>query len=202
MQMSPFYNYSGDIYNKKEGEFMKTKTKTLTLMALFAALTAVFSQIIIPLPFTPLPINLATLSVLLCGATLSPLYAMGSMGVYLLIGAVGMPVFSGFASGPAAIVGPTGGYLVGYIVMAGLVSLLRIRLPIRSHAVSLITAGICGTIALYTLGTAWFVILTGKGLAVALMMCVVPFLIGDSLKIAVTVLVAGRLKAFQRLGNR
>lgn len=161
-------------------------------MAMFAALTAIFSQLVIPLPFTPIMISLATLAVLLCGMLLSPLSAVISMTVFALVGAVGVPVFAGFRGGLAVLVGPTGGYILGYIAMAWVVSLIRAKFS--SKAWVLVAGAILGTIALYTLGTVWFLVLTGKSLIVALTSCVLPFLIGDAIKIAVALLITGRVK--------
>lgn len=94
------------------------KTIDITMMALFAALIAVCSWISVPLPFTPVPINLATFAVSVTGALLG--YKKGTLSVliYVLIGAVGVPVFAGFRGGLGHITGPTGGYIVGYITSA------------------------------------------------------------------------------------
>ena len=85
------------------------------LCALFAALTAIFSQIMIPLPFTPVPINLALLAVWLCGIVLGAKRGAISILVYILLGAIGVPVFHGFMGGIGVLAGPTGGYIVGYL---------------------------------------------------------------------------------------
>lgn len=93
-----------------------TKIYAIIITALFAALTAVFSQISIPIG--PVPVNLALLAVFTAAGLLSPGRAVLSQVVYLLLGAVGVPVFSGFRGGFAVLAGPTGGYIVGYIVAA------------------------------------------------------------------------------------
>lgn len=157
------------------------KTKMMILCALFAALTAVCSMISIPLPFTPVPINLATLSVFLAGGLLGSRYGALSQLVYVLLGAIGLPVFSGFTGGFGIIAGPTGGYIIGYIAAAWLIGFLTEKLGRDFYKI--IISMIEGLIVCYTLGTLWFMYITSSGLAAALMMCVVPFLIGDAIKI-------------------
>jgi biotin transporter BioY len=98
-----------------------SKTNKLILCAFFAALTAVCTMITIPLPFSPVPINLAILSVLLAGSLLGAKAGTLSQFVYVCLGAIGLPIFSNFSGGPSVLVGPTGGYIVGYIVTAFIV---------------------------------------------------------------------------------
>lgn len=157
-----------------------------TLSALFAALTALFTHI--SLPIGPVPISLATLSVLLSGALLGARWGAFSQLIYLLIGAVGLPVFSGFEGGLQKLVGPTGGYLVGYVVGAFVTGLAVEHFGRTPFAVAV--GGALGYASLYITGTAYFMALTDAPLMRALMLCVFPFLFGDGLKIiAGTVLV-------------
>ena len=153
----------------------KFTVRTLTLCALFVALTAVCSQIAIPM--APVPINLANFAVFLSGA--------------VLLGAVGAPVFTGFTGGPGILFGPTGGYLAGYVAAALVVGLFCKKFGCKTRA--LIPGMIAGAAVCYLLGTAWFMALTGTGFAESLLLCVVPFLIGDALKIALAALVAPQL---------
>ena len=92
----------------------KNKLKGMVFAALFAALTAAVAWFKIPLPFTPVPITLQTLMVLLSGAMLGSYYGALSMIIYLIVGAIGLPVFAGGASGIGVLFGPTGGYLFSY----------------------------------------------------------------------------------------
>ena len=94
----------------------KNKLKGMVFAALFAALTAAVAWFKIPLPFTPVPITLQTLVVLLSGAMLGAYYGSLSMIIYLILGAIGLPVFAGGASGIGVLFGPTGGYLFSYPV--------------------------------------------------------------------------------------
>lgn len=185
-----------------------TKSKTTTkynfypyvLCALFAALTAVCTFINIPLPFTPVPINLATLSVFLAGGLLGPKYGPISIIVYLLVGSIGMPVFSNFQGGIGVLAGPTGGFLIGYALAALVVGLIvRTLIPNEKEetgnlSLKIIVACAAGMLTYFFTGTAWFMILTGTGIWAALTACVFPFLIGDALKIAAAVFLISRLR--------
>ena len=96
----------------------KEKLKGMVFSALFAALTAAVAWFKIPLPFTPVPITLQTLIVLLSGAMLGSYYGALSMIIYIAVGAIGLPVFAGGASGIGVLLGPTGGYLFSYPIAA------------------------------------------------------------------------------------
>lgn len=162
----------------------------LILCALFAALTAVCSQIAIPMLWG-VPINLAIFAACLAGSLLGPVRGMASMAVYVALAAVGLPVLAGFQGGPAAIFGKTGGYAVGYILTALLTGLLARRLGRRFRPLCLAMA--LGCAACYALGTLWFLVLTGSPLPVALSLCVLPYLPADAVKIALAALVTVQL---------
>lgn len=165
------------------------KTRFLTRAALFAALTAVLAQVVIPLPGL-VPISLATFAVLLSGALLGPKWGLVSQLVYLCIGLAGAPVFAGMHGGPGVLAGPTGGYLIGYAAAALVTGLLLTLRPTRPM---LPLAMLAGALACYAFGTAWYMVATGNGLAGALAACVLPFLPGDAIKILVGSLVAARI---------
>lgn len=167
------------------------QVRKLTMAALFAALTAVFSQIAIPTPWM-VPVNLATLAVFLSGAVLGARWGAAAQLAYLALGLCGVPVFSGFRGGVQVLAGPTGGYLIGYVAAALLVGVLAHKL----HGKAVLPFAMAAGLALcYAFGTAWFMASTGSGLMRALALCVVPYLIGDALKIAAATLVAPRLSA-------
>lgn len=167
------------------------KTRNLVLYALFAAVTVVLSQIAIPLPFTPVPINLATFAVFLAGGLLGATGGAVSQAVYVLLGAVGAPVYAQFSGGLGILAGPTGGYLIGYITAAWLAGFLLPRLPQKIHFHMLAMA--LGMLSCYVLGTGWFMHQQNVGLLPALGMCVIPFLIGDALKILAAALVVKKI---------
>lgn len=172
-------------------------TQRIVLAALFAALMAVCSQIQIPLPMVP--INLALFAVHLCGALLGAKWGALSISAYVLLGLVGAPVYAGFASGPAALFGKTGGYILGYILSAFLVGLLSRRIGFTFKGLCL--SMLVGVVACYAFGTVWFMAVTGLNLMTSLAYCVIPFLPGDAVKIALAALLALRLKKpLQALG--
>lgn len=159
-----------------------SKTTRLMLAALFTALTAICAYISIPLPFTPVPITLATLAATLSGALLGPKYGVLSQVVYLLLGAVGVPVFHNFTGGLGILTGPTGGYLIGYLTMAFLTGLIICQAKKGTSIPVIAIAMIIGLASCYLLGTAWFMISSGTALIPSLVSCVIPFLPGDAVK--------------------
>lgn len=167
------------------------KTKELTAAALFAALTAVCSQLAIPTPWD-VPINLATMAVFLAVGTLGTKGATIAQLIFLALGAVGVPVFAGFRGGLSCLVGPTGGYLIGYVAAALVAGVLIARLPDRLWRMPLAFA--CGLAVCYAFGTAMFSIVTNTPFWSAVLLCVVPYLIGDALKIVVATLVCQRVR--------
>ena len=172
-------------------------TRNLVLAALLTALTAVCSQIQIPLPMVP--INLALFAVHLAGALLGAKWGALSMTAYALLGVVGAPVFAGFSSGPAVLFGKTGGYILGYILCALLVGLISRRIGYTARG--LVIAMVAGVAACYVFGTIWFMVITGMSLQLSMTYCVLPFLPGDAVKIALATLLALRLrKPLQAMG--
>ena len=161
----------------------------VAVCAVFAALTAVLSQLSVPIG--PVPINLATFSVFLAGGILGASGGLLSQLVYLILGAVGLPVFAGFRGGVGALAGPTGGYLAGYAAAAWLVGQAAEKFCRKPRVLAGSMAA--GLAVCYFLGTGWFMIVTGRGLWDSLALCVFPFLLGDALKIAVATALAARL---------
>lgn len=174
---------------------MNNKTRTLVFCAMFTALTAICSQIAIPLP-GDVPLSLATFVVMLSGALLGRFGGAVSMIVYVLLGAVGVPVFAGFRGGLDRVVGPTGGYIIGYIFMALVIGLIVSFLGTRFWASAF--AMLTGAVVCYAFGTAWYMISTGSALWPALLACVIPFLPGDAIKIGLAAVCTARLKRFIR----
>ena len=167
--------------------------KNIAYISLFSALIAICSWVSIP---TIIPFTLQTFAVSLCIGLLGTRRALLSIGIYLLLGAAGVPVFSGFSCGMGVLFGTTGGYLVGFLLMA-LVSGAIISRFGRSF-ISLFLAFFFGLALCYAFGTAWYLLLylrnTGPiGLSTALMRCVVPFLLPDALKLSLAALATKRL---------
>ncbi|MDR0400400.1 MAG: biotin transporter BioY [Treponema sp.] len=173
---------------------------SLSLVALFAALTAAGAFIAIPLPFSPVPVVLQNLFALLAGLVLGPRLGSAAVGLYLAAGIAGAPVFAGAAGGIVRILGPTGGFLLGYLLSAFTAGL--IAGPPRTEALPrrrLILAVLAGLLVVYAPGLirlrfalgSW-----GKALGAGF----IPFILGDGVKGFIAVLIAPRLRRV--LGDR
>lgn len=170
--------------------------RDVVLVAGGAALTAVAAQVAIPLPFTPVPLTLQTFAVLLVGASLGTVRGIASMLLYLAVGVAGAPVFSHGSSGWG---GASFGYVIGFVAAALLVGKLAERGATRGPVA---TAGVMvlGNLAIYAVGVPWLMNVAHVDLAKALALGVVPFLVGDAIKVAVA---AGLFPAAWRLtGHR
>jgi biotin transport system substrate-specific component len=162
------------------------KLRWMVLASLMAALTAVGAYIHVPIG--PVPIVLSTLFVILSGLLLGSRWGPTSMALYLLVGAIGIPVFAGGKGGFAHFLGPTGGYLFGYLIsswITGLLSEKSKRLLIRD-----VIAVVIGSLILYGCGVPWLKIVTQMSWPKALLVGMVPFLIGDAIKASVAVILA------------
>ena len=140
----------------------------------------------------PVPLTFQTFCVALAALLLPAGWAAGSMAMYVALGAAGLPVFSKGQAGLAVVTGPTGGYLIGFIVAAGVGALVRTALRNGGAArlVADIGAGIVLLVIVYGLGTVWLSSSTHMSLAKAVAVGVAPFLVGDITKVGVSVLIA------------
>jgi len=170
---------------------MELRTKGMILSSLFAALTGVGGLIAIPLPFTPVPITLQIFFTFLSGAILGKYLGALSQVIYILLGVVGLPVFAKGSSGIGAILGPSGGYLVGFIPASFLVGYILEKRDNPSIQLILLAMAL-GVLAIYSPGVAWLMWVARINLGKALILGVVPFLPGDTVKIVVAALVVKR----------
>lgn len=168
----------------------------LTRTALMTAVLAVCGWITIPLPEPMVPFTLQTFGVFLCLLLLGGRDGTLAIAAYLLLGAAGAPVFSSFRGGPGVLLGSTGGYLTGFLAAGLLYWLLtaRGRVGLRWRLLSCAL----GLLACYAFGTAWFVTVYlqgGKAISVggALLLCVVPYLLPDAVKLALAALIARKI---------
>jgi len=156
---------------------------TAALVIGFALLTAAAAQVRVPLPFTPVPVTGQTFAVLLAGAALGSRAGAASQGLYVLLGLGGLPFFSGGNGGWDYATGPTLGYLVGFVVAAAVVGSLAERKQDRTIATAL-PAFLAGTVVIYLFGVAWLMASLPTDLTDALVKGMVPFVVGDVLKVA------------------
>ncbi|MCR5356470.1 MAG: biotin transporter BioY [Lachnospiraceae bacterium] len=176
------------------GSKKRINTLDMVYIAIGAALIAVCSWISIP--FT-IPFTLQTFAVFTVLLTLGGRRGTLTTLVYVLMGAVGLPVFSGFKGGIGVLLGNTGGYIIGFMFMGLLFSLITDKAG--NDLIKMITALILGLVICYAFGTAWFMFVymknTGSvGVITVLSWCVFPFIIPDLAKMALAVFISKRIK--------
>ncbi|MGF1668477.1 MAG: biotin transporter BioY [Acidimicrobiia bacterium] len=161
----------------------RSRLMTATLVVGFALLTGFAALWEIPLGFTPVPITGQTFAVLLAGATLGLRAGAASQMLYLAMGAVGLPFYSGGSSGWEVLSGPTVGYLIGFVVAAAVVGRLA-QAKADRKVLTAVPAFALGTVVIYACGMVGLVMVTGMSVGGAFAAGVAPFLIGDALKAA------------------
>jgi len=169
----------------------KMNIRQMTLVSLFAALTAVGAFISIPL--YPVPITLQNLFTLLAGMTLGSVLGGSSQIIYVLLGIIGLPVFAGFKAGIGVLFGPTGGFLFGFIISSYIIGKI-IELKKEKDIFYYFLAGGLGIVIIYIIGIGQLSLVTGMGIKQTLMVGVFPFLPGDILKIIAASFIASKLK--------
>ena len=167
------------------------KTYNLTLTALFAVIIVICSWLQLP---AAVPFTLQTFAVFLSLCLLGGKMGLGAIGVYILLGAAGLPVFHGFTGGVGILFGSTGGYIFGFIV-TGVIYLL-ITKKASEKPLAKAAALAIGLIACYICGTLWYAFVAGNesGLAAAALTCVVPFIVPDIIKLTLALFLSERLK--------
>ncbi|MEA4921265.1 MAG: biotin transporter BioY [Clostridiaceae bacterium] len=170
----------------------ETNTKNLIVASLMTTLMCILSPWSIPVG--PIPVTLGVFCVFLSAMLLPGYYSLLSIGAYIGIALMGLPVCSGFNGGTAAILGPTGGYIVGYIFIAFFTALGKKS----SHLPLTLISMLAGLACCYAVGTAWFMFITGRDLMQSLALCVIPFIPFDIIKgaasVAIRVLLRKRIR--------
>ncbi len=171
----------------------KTSLHRLTLSALLSAIIAVSAWITIP---GPVPFTMQTAAVFLTALLLGTKYGLLSVSVYLTLGAVGVPIFSGFHGGIAVLIGPTGGYLIGFLLMVPVIGYFR-RFLWKKPVLTFVGL-FCGLLLCYLFGTVQFLLVAvSKGntasLLTVLTNCVFPFILPDLGKALLALLLSRRL---------
>lgn len=155
----------------------KTITKLIE-SALFVALIAIGSIISFPIPISEIPFSLQILFVLLSSLVLGPVFGIIACTVYILLGVIGLPIFAGMKSGPIVLIGPTGGYLIGFIVQAPIVGTLSKKIhPLIALSIGLLTIYLIGVIQLSLVAKMSFL--------QAVIVGIIPFLPFDILKLII-----------------
>ena len=177
----------------------KIRTKDMVRAALFAVIIAICSWLSIP---ATVPFTLQTFGVFLTVAVLGGKLGSLAVFIYLLMGVVGLPVFAGFKGGIAALMGPTGGYIVGFLLSALVMWGMERLLGKKQWVLAL--SMVLGLMVCYTFGTVWFILVYARstgpiGLMTALGWCVFPYIIPDIIKIVLAMLLSKKLAAVLRL---
>ena len=169
----------------------KFNTKTLTLIGVMTAVICIMGPLSIQLPISPVPISLGTLAIYFVIYVLGMKKGTISCCIYLLIGFIGIPVFTGFTSGPAKLLGPTGGYFVGDIFMALICGFVVDK---TNNIFACFSGILLGTAVLYLFGTVWLAYQADMTFMAALAAGVLPFILGDLAKIVIAMIVGGQIK--------
>ena len=161
--------------------FSRKLVTDIVLVASGAALVSLFAQLTVPM--YPVPMTGQTLAVLLVGATLGALRGIISLSLYAVLGIVGLPVFSDASSGFGVVAGPTGGYIIGFILSAGLVGWLAQR-QWDHRILGALASFVAGTVATFAIGLPWLAVVLNLDLAQTLQFGLWPFLVGGLVKAA------------------
>lgn len=156
---------------------MKAQKIAITgLLAAIICLVAPFS-----IPVGTVPLSLATLAIFVISCTVDTKLSVTAVAIYILLGMAGLPVFSAFRGGLHVIAGATGGYIIGYVPCALIISLLTKKFGGKKFIYPL--SMILGTLVCYLIGTVWYSVQAETSFTTALSVCVLPFIIGDVIKI-------------------
>ena len=161
-------------------------TAQMTVTALMTAITCILAPMALPIPISPVPISLTNLVIFFMAYILGMKLSVASYVLYLLLGTVGLPVFSGFSGGP------TGGYLIGFIFLAAIAGFFVEKFPakIYMHVVGMII----GMAICYIFGTAWLAGQLGMSFVAALGIGVIPYLPGDTAKIIIAIIAGPQIR--------
>ena len=180
----------------QQNQKARSLTYRLTLYALFAALLCIFAPMSVPIG--PIPISLTGLVLYFTIFILETKGTLVSYTVYLLLGMVGLPVFSGYSGGLGKLAGPTGGYLIGYLPAILIMGLAPSFARKKSRAIDLsvtFVGMIVGTAIAYLFGTIWFVIQMGCAVSYALSVCVFPFIPFDIGKMVIATVLGRKVRS-------
>lgn len=181
---------TSSIPSKNAAAKQRFSTRQLAVIGVMTAVTCILAPF--SLPIGPVPISLTNLAIYFALYTLGAKYGTASYLIYLLIGFIGVPVFSGFTSGPGKLLGPTGGYLIGFIPMALIAGIVIDKFI--SNRIICLFGMIIGTIAAYAFGTVWLAYQAHMALPAALMAGVIPFIPGDLVKMILAVIAGPQIR--------
>ncbi|MCR5279014.1 MAG: biotin transporter BioY [Lachnospiraceae bacterium] len=176
----------------------KTHIRTMTFVALSAAIICALSPFSFAIPVSPVPISLSILAIYIAVYACGFKWGSAAVLLYILIGLAGVPVFAGFSAGPAKLMGPTGGYIVGYVFVSLIAGLFieKFESKLYMHAVGMVL----GTAVCYMLGTFWLSVTASLTFKAALFAGVIPYIPADIVKIIIALLTGPAIrKAIKKL---
>jgi len=159
----------------------KSKSSTYVQVGALTLLTIISAQVVIPLPFTPVPMTLQTFAILFGAAAIGPYKSTLAQFIYLLIAAIGFPVLASDKGGVEALFGATAGYLFAFLVSSYVVGLVAKQLSTRKF-INVFVGFFLGIFLIYFFGATWLAFYTGNGLAYGISKGVLPFVLGDIVK--------------------
>lgn len=174
---------------------MKLDIKEIIICSLFSSITALLSQISIPIPFTTVPLTMQVFAVAISGVLLGSRKGFISQLIYLLMGSIGLPVFANMGGGLSIVLGPTGGFILGFPIM----SLIIGYFSKQNKVIYVLIGMIIGLIIDYLIGTILFTFITKSTFMQGLIMCVAPFILFDFIKIGLATTIGTTLS--KRLKN-
>ncbi len=186
---------------KGGGGMSNKKIKDMSLIALFSAIIVICSLITIP---SAIPFTLQTFAIFLCLNILGAKKGIISIIIYILLGVVGLPVFSGFNGGIGALLNITGGYIIGFIFSALTYWLVASAFNKKTRKIVNLIASFSGLIVCYIFGTLWYILLFVKNgdtisFTTALTICVLPFIIPDIFKILISVTISEKIEIYTKI---
>lgn len=175
---------------KKARKYMNTlfTTKNLTFVGLLTAVICILAPWSFNIPISPVPISLSTLGIYLAISILGMKLGTLSVLIYILLGLAGVPVFANFTAGAGKLMGPTGGYIIGYLFMALIFGFFVDKF--KNHLPMVLFGALAGTAVCYLFGTVWLAIQLKLSFMAALFAGVIPYIPGDLVKLLIAMLLA------------
>lgn len=171
--------------------------KDMALIAVFTALITVCSWISVPIG--PIPFTLQTFAIFTTAGLLGTKRSLITVCVYILLGLIGVPVFSQFKAGPTVLTGPTGGYIIGFIftvIIIGIITRLAAKRENPVRSIMIIASMIVGDVACFATGTVYFMFIMKMDFISSLSLCVFPYIIPDLIKMLIALIIVDRVKKY------
>lgn len=176
-----------------------SKIQFMTLTGLMSAIICIMAPFSVILPISPVPISLCTLAIYFAAMVLGMKQGLLSVLLYILLGLAGLPVFSGFTGGIGRLLGPTGGYILGYLFLALICGFFADKWPRRFFPN--FVGMLLGTAACYAIGTLWLACQSNISITAAFGSTVLPFLPGDLVKLLMAIFIGRQVRKRLKLAN-